>query len=124
MAAPTKADVIAAAGGDGTVGEVVNDLLGRGLPLGIVPLGTTNVLAGEIGLSLCPRTVATIIAAGSGLRSHIGLVNGPPFMMMTGVGFDAHVAKQVSPALKRRVGKGAYIWTTLVELFRYAPRRY
>ena len=45
-------------------------------------------------------------------------------MMMTGVGFDAHVAKKISPALKRRVGMGAYIWTTLVELFRYAPRRY
>ena len=82
------------------------------------------MLAGEIGLSLYPRTVATIIAAGSGLRSHIGLVNRPPFMMMTGVGFDAHVAKRVSPALKRRVGKGAYIWTTLVELFYHAPRRY
>jgi len=118
---PTQIDAVAAAGGDGTISEVVNGLLGRNLPLGIIPLGTANVLAAEIGLSRHPRAMATAIAAGSRLRCHLGLANHRHFVMMAGVGFDAHVVKNFSPVLKKLIGKAAYFWTTVHELFCHAP---
>ena len=49
-ASPALFDVIAAAGGDGTINEVINGLAGSGLPLAVIPLGTANVLAAEIGV--------------------------------------------------------------------------
>ena len=121
---PTRVDAVVAAGGDGTISEVVNGLNGCGLPLGIIPLGTANVLAAEIGLSRCPQAIATVIADGARLRCHLGLANGHLFMMMAGVGFDANVVKTVSPVLKRLIGKGAYVWAAIRELLRHAPDRY
>lgn len=121
---PIKIDVVVAAGGDGTINEVVNGLVGRNLPLGIVPLGTANVLAAEIGLSLRPRAIAAAIAEGGRLRCYPGLANGRYFMMMVGVGFDAHVVAKVSSTLKKTIGKGAYVWTAILEIFRNTPRQY
>lgn len=121
---PIKVDAIVAAGGDGTVSEIASGMLGRNLPLGIIPLGTANVLAAEIGLSHCPRAIATVIAAGATRRCHIGLANGHLFMMMAGIGFDAHVVKYVSQALKKTIGKGAYVWATIQQLLRHASDEY
>ena len=118
---PAQVDAVVAAGGDGTISEVVNGLLGRNLPLGIIPLGTANVLAAEIGLSRRPRAMATAIASGSSLRCHLGLANQRHFVMMAGIGFDAHVVKNVSPVLKNLIGKAAYFWTTVHALFCHAP---
>lgn len=121
---PAGVDAVVAAGGDGTVSEVVNGLLGRDLPLGIIPLGTANVLAAEIGLSHCPRATATAIASGARLRCRLGLANGRLFIMMAGVGFDAHVVKNISPVLKKLTGKGAYVWAVIKQLFCHAPDQY
>ncbi len=123
-ASPDRFDAVAAAGGDGTVGEVVNGLLDRELPLGIIPLGTANVLAAEIVLPLRPKAIAAVIAEGARLRCHLGLANGRLFTMMAGVGLDAHVVKTLSPGLKKWIGKGAYAWATLRELFCHTSNRY
>ncbi|PCJ59862.1 MAG: lipid kinase [Rhodospirillaceae bacterium] len=117
-------DAVVAAGGDGTVSEVVNGLLGRNLPLGIIPLGTANVLAAEILLPFRPRAIAAVIAEGDRLHCHLGLANGRLFTMMAGVGLDAHVVKNISPRLKKWIGKGAYAWATLRELFCHTANRY
>jgi diacylglycerol kinase (ATP) len=124
LADPAKVDAVVAAGGDGTVGEVVNGLLGRNIPLGIIPLGTTNVLAAEIGLSGSPDAIAAVIAGADKRRCYLGLANGRIFMMMAGIGFDAHVVQNVSPGLKRLIGKAAYVWAAMRELSRHAPAQY
>jgi YegS/Rv2252/BmrU family lipid kinase len=115
-------DVVVAAGGDGTINEVANGLAaasGPLPPLAIIPLGTANVLAEEIGLRGNPRAVARAIANGSQMIVHLGQANGRYFLMMAGVGFDAHVVANVDLALKRRTGKVAYVLETLVQGMRY-----
>jgi YegS/Rv2252/BmrU family lipid kinase len=111
-------DVMAVAGGDGTINEVVNGMTGEAPPLAIVPMGTANVLAAEIGLTPAPAIVAATIARGRPARIHLGRANDRRFIMMAGAGFDADVVAHVGTALKRRIGKGAYVWQSLVELCR------
>jgi diacylglycerol kinase (ATP) len=127
--------VIAVAGGDGTINEVVNGLSRRSAtapPLAIVPLGTANVLAHELGLGFSPQSVARTMTAGRELLVRPGEANGseagsgPPrcFSLMAGAGFDAKVVAGVTAPLKRRWGRGAYVWRSLVEARRYRPVRY
>jgi diacylglycerol kinase (ATP) len=123
--------VIAVAGGDGTINEVVNGLAGRGVDspaVGIVPLGTANVLAHELGLGSSARAVARTMTAGRELLVQPGeAVNGAGtrcFSLMAGAGFDAKVVAGVSAPLKRRLGRAAYVWRSLVEARRYRPVRY
>ena len=127
--------VIAVAGGDGTINEVVNGLSRRSAtapPLAIVPLGTANVLAHELGLGFSPQSVARTMTAGRELLMWPGEANEcgagcrPPrcFSLMAGAGFDAKVVAGVTAPLKRRWGRGAYVWRSLVEAWRYRPVRY
>lgn len=116
-------DIVVAAGGDGTIREVVNGLLRRDdatgiLPLGLIPLGTANVLALELGLPTQAKNLAQVLATGTPHRCYPGLANGRLFMMMAGVGFDAHVINNVSLPLKNLIGKYAYVWAALRELRR------
>ena len=112
-------DVVAAAGGDGTIGEVANGLGRASPPLAIIPLGTANVLASELGLPLDPAAAAGVIAGAQPSPIFTGLADGRRFLQMAGVGFDAHVVEGVSARLKRWTGKGAYVWRMAVELARY-----
>ena len=123
--------VIAVAGGDGTINEVVNGLAGRGdetPAVGIVPLGTANVLAHELGLGFSASAVAQTMVAGRPLLVQPGeAINGVGarcFSLMAGAGFDAKVVAGVSVSLKRRLGRAAYVWRSLVEARRYRPVRY
>jgi YegS/Rv2252/BmrU family lipid kinase len=118
------ADRLVVAGGDGTINESLNGLEGPMPPLAIVPLGTANVLAHELGLGRRAEAVAAAIAEGQPRAVTLGLVNGRRFSMMAGVGFDAHVVRDVDPNLKRLIGKGAYALETLRQLFVFAPRFY
>ncbi len=115
-------DAVVAAGGDGTINEVANGLIraaGPIPPLAIIPLGTANVLAQEIGLRGPPAAVARAITGGPRQRVHLGRANGRHFIMMAGVGFDAHVVANVDLALKRHTGKIAYVLEMLVQALRY-----
>ena len=118
----TDYDVVVAAGGDGTINEVANGLIkapGPVPPLAIIPLGTANVLAQEIGLRGHPSSIARAIANGERQSVHLGKANGRHFIMMAGVGFDAHVVANVDLALKRHTGKIAYVVETLTQALRY-----
>ncbi len=125
--APPVPDLLVVAGGDGTINEAVNGLLSNGAastPLALVPLGTANVLAAEIGLAVSPAVVARTIARGAPTAAYVGIVNGRCFTAMAGVGFDAHVVANVDLRLKRRLGKGAYVLESLRQLFRFRFPRY
>jgi YegS/Rv2252/BmrU family lipid kinase len=125
-------DVVVAAGGDGTINEVVNGLMQRksgDLALGIIALGTANVLAREIGVGTRVDRLAAALCDGPAVPVHVGrltLADGVQsfFLLMVGAGFDAHVVAGVDGGLKRRLGKSAYVWRTLAEMVRYRDRRY
>lgn len=116
---PAAFDGVVAAGGDGTINEVINGLIGIELPLALLPLGTANVLAAEIGLGLAPDTVARSIVEGPQRRIACGRAGRRHFTQMAGVGFDAHVVENVDLALKRRIGKGAYVVEAARQAFRF-----
>ena len=125
---PGRYDVVAVAGGDGTIGEAINGFAVRTVsvdaPLGIVPLGTANVLAHELELPFDAGGIAALLAAGSVRPIHLGVANGRHFSMMAGVGLDARVVEGVSTGLKRVVGKAAYATSTLVQLCAGIDRLY
>lgn len=105
---------VLAAGGDGTAHEVANGLMARPAPLalGILPYGTANCLARELGLPLSPAAAAAFLAHGNtvevplGQAAHAGGTR--HFLVMLGAGFDAHVVARLPPDLKRRLGGLAY----------------
>ncbi|HEX2886168.1 diacylglycerol kinase family protein [Vineibacter terrae] len=125
-------DAVVAAGGDGTINEVVNGLMARpadDLALGIIALGTANVLAREIGVGTRIEALTAALVHGEATPIMVGkLVDAAGacscFLLMVGAGFDAHVVATVGTDLKRRFGKGAYVWRSLVEMIRYRDRRY
>ncbi|HEY3916982.1 MAG TPA: diacylglycerol kinase family protein [Stellaceae bacterium] len=121
---PARFDAVAVAGGDGTINEAVNGVARSGLPLAILPLGTANVLANELGLPRAPEALAEIAA----LAPPRAIVpaeivtaerNEPwRFLLMAGVGFDAEVVAHLNLRLKRLLGKGAYALGSLAQLTR------
>lgn len=117
-------DVLIAAGGDGTINEVVNGLAGGSLPLALLPMGTANVLAAEIGLDVSARRIVDAILSGTVKPIHLGIANGRRFTLMAGIGMDAEVVATVDPALKRRTGKFAYAVATFMRWLEYRRRRF
>ncbi len=119
-AVASQVDGVIAAGGDGTINEVANGMLGSAIPLAICPLGTANVLAAEIGLEPSADAVVRALLAGNIQRINIGMANDRAFLMMAGIGFDANVVHGIVPRLKRLLGKGAYVLESLRQLWRYS----
>lgn len=125
-----RVDLLVAAGGDGTLNEVANGLARRRalglppLPMAIVPLGTANVLAAEIGLAEDVASIARTILEGVPRRVYPGIANGRRFLCMAGSGLDAFVVQDVNHRLKRLLGKGAYVLETLRRLWLGPPEPY
>ena len=117
-------DVVVVAGGDGTINEVINGLPPDPAPLAIVPCGTANVLAAELGLARRADGLAHTILAGRPLPATIGLAGERRFVMMAGVGVDAHAVAGVDIDLKRRFGKAAYGLEVLRQAWKFDYPRY
>lgn len=119
-----RPELLAVAGGDGTIGEAINGLIASGsaepMPFGIIPMGTANVLAAEIGLAVSAEAVAATLDARHARPIFVGQANGRAFTLMAGAGFDAHVVARVDGALKRRIGKLAYVWQSLRQMTRFS----
>jgi len=116
-------DVIVAAGGDGTIAAVVNGIAAAPRPIAILPLGTANVLAAEIGLPRRAAALAQVIAEAPAAPVWPGRIDGRLFLTSAGSGFDADVVAAVDHGLKRRGGKLAFVWAALTCLRRYRERR-
>jgi diacylglycerol kinase (ATP) len=106
LASSIDSSLVVAAGGDGTINEVVNGLAGKDATLGILPLGTANVLARELGLPLDVERACKRILRGERTRIDLGVATNREgverrFACMAGIGFDAHVVRAVTPRLKR-----------------------
>jgi diacylglycerol kinase family enzyme len=115
--------MVVAAGGDGTIAEVANGLIGSATALGIIPLGTANVLAKEYRLSTGPRAIANALAYQRTklLWPGIARLEGEEhvFVQMVGLGFDGAVVHGIQPLMKRVIGRGAYVWQSLWESVAY-----
>lgn len=111
-------DAVVAAGGDGTIRAAATVLAGGPLPLGVIPLGTGNVLATELGLPRAPRAIARMLRDGPATDLGCGRADAEPFLLMVSAGFDAAVVRRFrpSPATKRALGQLAYAWPILAEL--------
>lgn len=126
-AAARGATMVVAAGGDGTIAEVASGLLGSSVRLGVIPLGTANVMAHELSLPFEPRAVAAALAFGRTRPLWPGIAQGAEttrlFVQMFGVGFDAQVVHTLPVGLKRAFGRAAYALQTLRELavYRFTP---
>ncbi|MBL6080268.1 diacylglycerol kinase family lipid kinase [Belnapia sp. T18] len=116
--------VVVAAGGDGTIAEVAAGLAGAGAALGVLPLGTANVFAWELGIPVRPELSARLLVEGEARLVHPGEARFDGggerlFVQMLGAGFDAAVVANLDLGLKRRIGRGAYVWQAVRELGRY-----
>lgn len=123
-------DVLVVAGGDGTINEAINGLSGVAAPpLALLPLGTANVLAAEIGAARSPAALVEDIIRMTGdptprPRMFVARANGRRFAMMAGVGFDAHVVAAVDQRIKRLIGKAAYLAAFVRTMMHFGRRRY
>ena len=106
------ADLIIALGGDGTINEVANGVIGSDVPLAILPGGTANCLGIETGMGTNPVKAARMLAACVPHRISAGRVicrgNDRYFLSMVGVGLDAQIVSEVHPKIKKATGKFAY----------------
>jgi YegS/Rv2252/BmrU family lipid kinase len=121
-AAVSGADLVLVCGGDGTVREVCAELAGTGIPIGIVPAGTGNLLARNLDIPLFLRAAIDIALTGQDRAidmvrvSGDGLEDGTHFMVMAGMGFDAAIMEGVNEEIKAKVGWIAYVLSALKSL--------
>jgi YegS/Rv2252/BmrU family lipid kinase len=108
------ADGVIACGGDGTVSEVAAALEGRNIPLGIIPAGSTNIIAQELGI---PQSVSAAAALAFGPfdvhEMDVGTCNEHYFLHMAGTGIDSRIFDSTDESLKRRIGWMAYVPSAL-----------
>jgi YegS/Rv2252/BmrU family lipid kinase len=101
-------DLVLACGGDGTVTACGAGLAGSGTPMGVVPAGTGNLLARNLGLPLDARAAIAVALGGVNRGLDVGVANGRPFLVMAGLGLDARMLGSTSEPLKKRLGWIAY----------------
>jgi YegS/Rv2252/BmrU family lipid kinase len=120
-AAVSGADLVLAIGGDGTIRAVCEELAGTGVPVGIVPAGTGNLLARNLSIPLYLRAAVDVGLNGQDRAIDMVRVSGDEmedatFLVMAGMGFDAAIMEGVNEDFKKKVGWLAYVWSALKAL--------
>lgn len=115
--------MVVAAGGDGTVNEVVNGVGESKMPVGILPVGTMNVFATELGIPLNNlRKAWQVIEAGEYREVDLPKANDSYFVQLAGVGLDAEVVRQTSSDSKKILGPMSYLISLAQIVTRTPPR--
>jgi len=101
---------VIAVGGDGTVSEVADALVGTGIPLGVIPGGSTNIVAREVGVPVNHLAAVRLLFSPHRVRAiAVGTCNDVRFLHMAGAGFDSQMFALANPRLKRKIGWMAYL---------------
>lgn len=117
-------------GGDGTINEAVQGLVGTGVRLAVWPQGTANVLGRELRLPRNVEALANIIASGKVQRTYVGCAaiestgERRYFLLMAGIGLDAAIVNGVRPEFKKRFGKAAFWYSGLENFAKWRPRSF
>lgn len=118
-------DMVVAAGGDGTISAVANGLAHTEIPLGILPIGTANVLAQELGIPLDLDAACQLLTNQHTFTCLDAMqVDDHLFILQIAIGIESLMIRDTPRAAKRRFGRLAYIWTALKWLVGYQPRRF
>jgi len=112
IAVDEEYDVVISAGGDGTINEIIQSIAGNNIILGILPVGTTNVLARELKIPLNYERALSILVSGKVVDCDLGMINNKYFSLMAGIGFDAQLVKDVDSFLKKISGIIAFAAST------------
>jgi diacylglycerol kinase (ATP) len=115
---------VAACGGDGTLAEVATGLAGSSVPLAIIPRGTGNQVAQNLGVPLGLVAAIDVAIHGRVAMIDLGRVGDRAFSLVAGAGFDAAVMQSATRELKERWGFGAYVYAAVKEALSAAPRRF
>ena len=110
---------IIAVGGDGTINEVASVLVGKSIPLGIIPVGSGNGLARHLNIPLDYKKAFKKALVGASIKIDVGYINNKPFFCTAGIGFDAAVAHRFANSSGR--GLINYMKATIKTLFNYKP---
>jgi YegS/Rv2252/BmrU family lipid kinase len=105
------ADIVFVWGGDGTVQQCIDAVAGSGTVIAILPAGTANLLAANLGIPTDLTEAVRVGLHGERRPLDTGSVNGEHFTVMAGAGFDALMIKEADAGMKDRVGRVAYVWT-------------
>ena len=116
---PKGLDIVAVCGGDGTVSEAASGLAGSDVPLAILPGGTSNVMAVELGIPLSLPRAEELLIRGVPRRIKFGHADNRLFLLWAGVGIDARVMGQMNQVLKRHLGRFGIFTTALSEFLQY-----
>lgn len=119
-AARSEADLVAVVGGDGSINEVLNGLAIPGAALAVLPVGTANVVARELGVPGDPDAVATLITERRLRPMDVGLCGDRRFLLGAGAGLDAAVAAEVSRHRGRRSSLMKWVGPSLKTCFSYS----
>ena len=114
--------IVVAAGGDGTINEVVNGLAGSEVTLGILPIGTMNVFASELGLPNDLAAAWEVVTAGVVRKIDLARANEQYFVQLAGVGLDAQVVEETSWASKKNFGPLSYLFSAAQIAARRPPQ--
>ena len=103
-----RTEIVLACGGDGTVRAVAEALVGSGIPLGVIPAGTGNLLARNLGIPEETEDALEVALEGTNRILDVGEANGEVFAVMAGIGFDAEIMEQTDRESKEKLGSLAY----------------
>ena len=115
---------VVSVGGDGTLNEVLNGLPDPGIPLGMLAMGTSNVLAMELDLPRKPERLADVLLAGHTQTAAVGLCRGRRFLLFVSSGLDSSVVQLVTEARTGTLGKLNYILPLLRVMRRWPLRSF
>jgi YegS/Rv2252/BmrU family lipid kinase len=112
-------DAVVAVGGDGTVSDIVSGLIDHPLPVALLPVGTENLLARELGYRPDVDLVLDALLGGREVCMDVGVVNGQRFLIVTGIGFDADVVRRLHSQRQGHITHLSYFWPLWETFWKY-----